>query len=383
MTLERYDPPANSPALINPTTDSWTVVLADVIALATNIANTDFVPKDMRGSVPKVVAAILHSRELGLPPMTGLAASYVINGRVGVSAEAMRALIDQAGHSIRITEMTAARCVMKGRRSTWDQGEWTTVSYTMQEAVTAGDANKNPNYRTRPSDMLLARCTTRLARMLFADVIHGMRSVEELQDMTADSDGVLLPLEQSSAKVSRQSATPAPAVEDGTPAALGGAAPTAMGGVPAPGEAASEQRPAASPGRKRAPLTPRGRATQPSPEPAPEPTLDAEPDEDGVYDVAIVEPGEQPNVTPLAAAKAEIRAKNIVTVQMQYERILGKPVSRDERIMFTRLLVGRDDVDSTNDLTSDDLRELLKKLERTRDRDQLETYVGSLTEGGE
>lgn len=175
----------------------------------------------------------------------------------------------------------------------------------------------------------------------------------------------------------------APAVEDGTPAALGGAAPTAMGGVPAPGEAASEQRPAASPGRKRAPLTPRGRATQPSPEPAPEPTLDAEPDEDGVYDVAIVEPGEQPNVTPLAAAKAEIRAKNIVTVQMQYERILGKPVSRDERIMFTRLLVGRDDIDSTNDLTSDDLRELLKKLERTRDRDQLETYVGSLTEGGE
>jgi len=379
MTLERYDPPANAPALINPTTDSWTVVLADVIALATNIANTDFVPKDMRGSVPKVVAAILHSRELGLPPMTGLAGSHVISGRPGISAELMRSLIEQAGHSIRITEMTAARCVMKGRRTTWDQGEWTTVSYTMQEAVTAGDANKNPNYRTRPSDMLLARCTTRLARMVFADVIHGMRSVEELQDMTETSDGVLLPLEQSSAKVSRQSATPAPAVEDGTPAALGGAAPTAMGGVPASGEAASEQRPAASPARKRAPLTPRGRAAQPTPEPAPEP----EPDEDGVYDVAIVEPGEQPNVTPLAAAKAEIRAKNIVVAQMHFERILGKPVSRDERLMFTRLLVGRDDVQSTNDLTGDELRSVLAKLERTRDRDQLETYVGSLTEGGE
>jgi len=197
--------------------------------------------------------------------------------------------------------------------------------------------------------------------------------------MTETSDGVLLPLEQSSAKVSRQSATPAPAVEDGTPAALGGAAPTAMGGVPASGEAASEQRPAASPARKRAPLTPRGRAAQPTPEPAPEP----EPDEDGVYDVAIVEPGEQPNVTPLAAAKAEIRAKNIVVAQMHFERILGKPVSRDERLMFTRLLVGRDDVQSTNDLTGDELRSVLAKLERTRDRDQLETYVGSLTEGGE
>jgi len=378
MTLMPYDPPAN-PALIDPTTDSWTAVLADVISLANNIANTDFVPKDMRGSVPKVVAAILHSRELGLPPMTGLAASYVINGRVGISAEAMRALIEQAGHDLRITEMTADRCVMKGHRSTWDGGEWTTVAYTMNDATRAGDT-KNTNYRTRPAEMLLARCTTRLARMIFADVIHGMRSVEELQDMTEVGEGALPPVEQTSLKVSRQAASPAPAVESGTPSPGGDAA------VPgAVGEAASEQRPAASPARKSAPLTRRGRATQPIPEPTPEPVAEPVPDADGVIDAEVIEdaPAEQPNVTPLAAAKAEIRAKNIVMAQMHFERILGKPVSRDERIMFTRMLIGREGIESTNDLDTDEVRTLLQKLERTRDRDQLETYVGSLTEGGE
>ena len=378
MTVERFDPPAQkSMALLNPITDSWTAVITDVVALATNIVNTDFVPKDMRGNVAKVVAAILHSRELGLPPMTGLAGSHVISGRPGISAELMRSLIEQAGHDIRITEMNAGRCVMKGRRSTWDMSDWTTVSYTMQEAVTAGDASKNPNYRTRPSDMLLARCTTRLARMVFADVIHGMRSVEELQDMTAESDGVVLPPAQVSATVSRQAGNGLPPTDES-------AQPQGAPDADAREAVGSEQRPpAASPGRKRAPLKPRGQASAPpADEPEPEPAPAEVVDEDGVVEAEIV-PDEQPNVTPLAQAKAEIRAKNIGIVQMHYERILGKPVSRDERIMFTRLLVGRDDVDSTNELSGDELRELLKKLERTRDRDQLETYVGTLTEGGE
>lgn len=97
MTIQPYqERPAAAPALINPTTDSWTAVLHDVVALAQNINQTEFVPKDLRGSAPKVAAAILHGRELGLPPMTSLAGVHVIQGRPGVSAELMRALIQQS-----------------------------------------------------------------------------------------------------------------------------------------------------------------------------------------------------------------------------------------------------------------------------------------------
>jgi len=196
--------------------------------------------------------------------------------------------------------------------------------------------------------------------------------------MTEVGEGALPPVEQTSLKVSRQAASPAPAVESGTPSPGGDAA------VPgAVGEAASEQHPAASPARKSAPLTRRGRATQPIPEPTPEPVTEPVPDADGVIDAEVIEdaPAEQPNVTPLAQAKAEIRAKNIVSAQMHFERILGKPVDREERIWWTRVLVGNQDVESTNDLDTEQLRTLLGKLEKFRDRDQLEALLTA--KGGE
>ncbi|MEA5054266.1 MAG: hypothetical protein VB093_12590, partial [Propionicimonas sp.] len=74
-------------------TDSWTDVLGDVINLARGIAGTEFVPNGLRGSIEKTSAAILYGRELGLPPMTALGSVHVVEGRAGISAEAMRALI--------------------------------------------------------------------------------------------------------------------------------------------------------------------------------------------------------------------------------------------------------------------------------------------------
>ena len=375
MTIDRYyDPPAAAPALINPTTDSWTAVLGQVVELAGNIANTDFVPKDMRGSTPKVVAAILHSRELGLPPMTGLAGSHVINGRPGISAELMRSLIEQAGHELRITEMTSDRCVMKGRRSTWESGDWATVAYSMQDAIRAGDAKKNANYQSRPAEMLLARCTTRIARMVFADVIHGMRSVEELIDMGGDySDAAQPPIQQTTAQVSRQVAAPAaPPVEEGPAPSLG-----APGEAPRAGVAPSEQRPATpatEPARKRPPLKPRGMAV--APEAEPEPPADDEPVEAEVVEIVEAPPAK----SPAATVEDEWRRKTMIACQMHWERLLGSPVARDERIWWAGILAGRP-VESTNELTDEELEKLCKLLGRLRNRTQLEATVDSTTPG--
>lgn len=378
MTVERYDPPAYMPALINPTTDSWTAVLGQVVELAGNIANTDFVPKDMRGSTPKVVAAILHSRELGLPPMTGLAGSHVINGRPGISAELMRSLIEQAGHELRITEMTSGRCVMKGRRSTWESGEWTTVAYSMQDAIRAGDAKKNPNYGSRPAEMLLARCTTRIARMIFADVIHGMRSVEELIDMGPGEDVAQVPIQQTTAPVSRQPAPAAPPVEEGPAPSLG-----APGEAPRAGVAPSEQRPATpatAPARKRPPLKPRGLAAVPDAEPEQPPAAAAE-EEPVEAEVIEAEPAKPTRRnTAAAAVEDEWRRKTMIACQMHWERLLGSPVARDERIWWTGILAGRP-VESTNELTDEELEKLCKLLGRLRNRTQLEATVDSTTPG--
>lgn len=168
--------------MMDPVTDSWTAVVDRVAAFAGQIAHTEFVPNSLRGQDgAKVAAAILTGRELGLPPMTALSSIHVINGKPGISAEMMRALVLQAGHKIVVSESSSQRVVIKGRRDDAGEDEWTTVTWTDQDANRAG--LKGGNYAKYPRQMLAARATTELCRLLFADVIHGLRSIEELEGM--------------------------------------------------------------------------------------------------------------------------------------------------------------------------------------------------------
>jgi len=360
MTIQPYEAhpvAATRPSLLDPATDSWTAVVSDAIKLAEVIAPTEFVPAGLRGSVPKVTAAILHGRELGLPPLTALAGVHVISGKAGISAELMRALILQAGHQLAITESTASRCVMQGRRTGWE--EWTKVAYTMEEAIKSGDAKKNPNYSSRPGDMLLARATTRLARMIFADVTHGLRSAEELQDMAGDDTGeVYVVPEVEQVTVSRQAAPPAPAIEAAPASARGTRAGSPAGA--AGGGAAGGDAPAAPP-RKRPPLTRRG-AAAPAAQPEPVQAVPA----------AEPEPSQDTAAAPAAPSDSDLFRKAVQAAVMHFQRL--EVTERAERLWASQVLVGRP-ISSTNELTLAEVRDLAKKLERLRDHDALEAAL--------
>lgn len=185
MTIEttNHQPPALLPDIApapRQDTDSWVQVMAQVVRLAEHVAPTDFVPRGLRGNVPATTAAMLYGREVGLPPMTALTSIHVVDGRPGMSAEAMRSLVYAAGHEIVFDESTGAICRMRARRRA--SNEWTSLSWTIDMARAAGLMGKD-NWKKYPRDMLIARCTTALCRMVFPDVIHGFRSTEELGDM--------------------------------------------------------------------------------------------------------------------------------------------------------------------------------------------------------
>lgn len=351
---EVYRQPAAQVDMRDRRTDSWTDVLQPVIDLVNFIgpSATEFVPKGLNNE-GKLAAAVLYSRELGLPPMTGLSSVHVINGRAGISAETMRALIQQAGHQIRVTEMTDSRCVIKGRRR--DEDEWVTASYTMNEADRSGDSKKNPNYRTRPAEMLLARASTRLARMAFADVIKGLTSTEELQDLAyaeqvpADAPAIA-PADTDQTTVKRQ---------------------------PAKRRTRKTTQPAESQGpapeRQHAPLpTPRGRTSQ-EPDPDVRPvgesgmpelvtppagTLPSGVDGNGVVDDDIVVED-----SPRPAARHDVQQ-----IQMHLKRLGAE--DRDERLMWVGIIAGHQ-VDSTTDLTAEEADKVIKELGRLRDHGSL------------
>ena len=139
--------------------------------LANKIARTEFVPTALRGKPESVMACVLAGQELALGPMQALQSIHVIEGKVALSAELMRALIARAGHRLDIVETGDTRVVIKGQRR--DTGATAEVAWSLDDARQANLTGKQV-WKAYPRAMLLARATSELARSLFPDVIAGM-----------------------------------------------------------------------------------------------------------------------------------------------------------------------------------------------------------------
>ena len=362
--LVAYAPQNRTVDLRDRSTDSWTDVLPDAISLARGIANTEFVPAGLRGSEAKVTAAILYSRELGLAPMTGLGATHVIEGKAGISAEMMRALVLQAGHELHIVESTRERCTIRGRRR--GSEEWTSATWTIQEAHQTqvfiskaqgwGPLSGKSQWKSWPTEMLLARATTRLVRMIFPDVAHGMRTMEELQDMSAevvDAEATQAPPEAAPVQRRRKARPAARPAPEPAPAP-----------AQEPADAEVDELPT-----EPANTVQRARKERPAPTPAPEPQPEADaPVEAEVVDAEVVD-----EPAPKPATKADDPTRKAVTAALMHWKRLGVD-DRAERLWLTGEVIGRP-ITSSNDMTLDEARLLANRLERTKDRAALEAAI--------
>lgn len=170
--------------------------------LASRVADTDFVPKALRGKPEAVLACILAGHEAGISPMQSLAKIHVVEGRPAMAAELMRALVLRAGHELWIEESTSTRVIVAGQRAGSERVS--RVAWTLDDAKRANLAGKN-NWKSYPRAMLLARATAELCRALFPDVLAGIsHTIEEL----ADGDDVDAPLEPEDAGQATAAAPP-------------------------------------------------------------------------------------------------------------------------------------------------------------------------------
>lgn len=320
-------------------TDSWIRVVAEVSKLASMVASTDFVPRVLRDSAPAVAAAILYGREVGLPPMTALTQVNVIEGRPSLAAEGMRALVLAAGHDLVFVESTGAVCTMRGRRH--GSTEWTSLTWTLDMARAAGllPGRERSAWRTYPRSMLQARCTTELCRMVFPDVIHGFRSVEEMEDtgpvgavggaveIGTGAPRTTTTVQRATGQRPRKKAAAAPPAET----------PPAEAGPPLPGEAGYEED------SEVAAPNPAAATSDPIEEQVtPRPPLDT----DG---------GEDPSPSPTSPPSPEERMITRPQLRFMFQ-FFGKlglgdlDADRDERLRLTGLIVGRP-IDSSAQLT--------------------------------
>lgn len=338
--------------------DDWAGVLDPVKELSTTISSTEFVPAGLRGSAPKVLAAILYGREIGMPPMTALSQIAVINGRPTLSAEGMRALIMSAGHQIRIAESSADKAVVKGRRSEDhnDPDGWQQFTFTSRDAQLAGLLGKGPwtNYR---ADMLLARATTRCARAMFADVIHGLASSEEIRDLddaiqaVQVTDAPTIPAPKQ--VITQASTNTQPSVE--------GEAVMQIVEEAAPEKPKRRGHPPATPpARPARTRTPRGQATpEPQPEPEPEQPSEAGQVVQEILDAELVEDEPEPAPDP------EPAGEHMDAARRRMFALLGdlNLADRDKYLALASWHTRRN-LTTTRDMTGEEVSRFADYLER-------------------
>lgn len=178
--------------------DSWVPMLPAVGDLAAKIAGTSFVPKGLRGKPAEIAACILTGRELGIGPMESLAKIDIIEGTPAINAELMRSLVLKAGHQMRFTSLTDTKVTVEGCRA--GSEDWTTLTWTTADAQRAGLTGKS-NWTKHPRQMLEARATAELCRLLFADALGGVSLLADEVEPAAE------PVRRP-ARVSRQAPTP-------------------------------------------------------------------------------------------------------------------------------------------------------------------------------
>lgn len=133
------------------------------------------------GTPQAVLSTILAGRELGLQAMASLRAIHIVEGRPTLSADLIRALVIRSGLAryFRCTERTKERATFETQRG---DDPPIALTYTIEEAAAAGLVKDKSGWVKSPADMLVARASAKLARLVYPDVVHGIYTPDEVQD---------------------------------------------------------------------------------------------------------------------------------------------------------------------------------------------------------
>lgn len=216
MTLAHLPHPSYPATVVQqPTTSAWVELVAPAAELAQQISGTDFVPQEMRNNPAAITACILFGAELGLGPMVSLSKIAMVKGRPAPYAELARALALGAGHELWVEDQSNTRCKVSGRRRGSSQVQ--SVTWTTDDVKKAGITSHM--YSKYPRQMLFARASTELVRMMCPEVLGGIEmTAEEVEGLTDDGPTFTAAPEPAPAKQTRRRATPAPVEQVAPPA---------------------------------------------------------------------------------------------------------------------------------------------------------------------
>lgn len=160
--------------------------LQEVMNYAEILAKSTMIPKNYQNKSGDVLVAIQMGAELGLKPIQSLQNIAVINGRPSVYGDALISLVQASSLCEYINESfdestNTAKCTVKRRGE-----EESTTCFSKADAIMAGLWGKIGPWKQYPKRMLQMRARGFALRDKFADILGGLITAEEAQDMPVD-----------------------------------------------------------------------------------------------------------------------------------------------------------------------------------------------------
>lgn len=178
--------PGGKPGAIVPRTFLETEVMCKALATA------GLIPAAYKDRPTDMIVVVMSGAELGLAPMASLRLYHIIEGVPRIGAEGIRSIIlaHPSCEYFEFAESTESRSTWIGKRRGRPERA---ITWTIERAERAGlirkTRNGEPNtWMKFPEDMLNARASGQLGRLIWPDVTAGLISREEAMDGAIDAE---------------------------------------------------------------------------------------------------------------------------------------------------------------------------------------------------
>lgn len=181
MSVRDQMEPGARPGAIVPRT------FVEAQAMCAALAVSDLVPGNYRDKPQNMIVVVMSGAELGIPPMQSLRLYHLMDGVPRLSAEGIRSIVIVSPDCEYFEPQT-----MSELASTWigkRRGRpEKSVTWTIERARKAGLVDRKNrdgspgNWMKYPEDMLNARASAQLARLVWPHIAAGLISREEASD---------------------------------------------------------------------------------------------------------------------------------------------------------------------------------------------------------
>jgi len=162
------------------------VSFTDQMQMAKVLAESSLLPRHLRNQPANVLVVLSGARALDVPAFWALQSMFVVEGKLSMSAELMRALAIRAGHKVTVVKRTREEAIIEVQRK--DKTKPYRVEFTWEDAE-AAELTDKLNWKRYPKAMLVARATAIAVRDECADVLFGVVYTPEELGATVDEDG--------------------------------------------------------------------------------------------------------------------------------------------------------------------------------------------------